>query len=152
MQRGLRGVSRGMRLQNCGSSGSSGLLSATCRAFHTCRGLSPCLRCLLCPHRSGMMAAPSLEALLWGAEGGSRLRAPVRGSPELWKVTLAQPASTSGPAGSWQGEPGLQRGPECPGPRRAGCQGSAFSRLRGGEASFLFLPSCFSPAGRPLFG
>lgn len=59
------------------------LLSATCRTFHTCRGTSPCLWCLLCPHRSGMMAVPSLEALLWGAEGCCRLRVPVRGSPEL---------------------------------------------------------------------
>lgn len=56
------------------------VLSATCRTFHTCHGTSPCLWCLLCPHRSGMMA---VEALLWGAEECCSLCAPVRGSPEL---------------------------------------------------------------------
>lgn len=122
-----------------------------------------CLRSPFFPLHSGLRAVPCLRALLWGAD--CRLRVG-RGmltqlflllweQPERkrrWNVTLPQPASTSGPAGNgraWPEEgPGCR--PECPGPRRAGCQGSAFSWQAIYRPGFL-LPASSSLLQEGLF-
>lgn len=130
---------------------------------------SSLLQCGFFPHRSGETAAPPprkppavgnpklLQDWARFASGGLTTLPHCYGSSPsggagvpLECDTPQQLASTSGPTGNrsaWAVE-GAGCCPECPGPRRAGCQGSASSWRRDPQTSFLLPASGLSPPGR----
>lgn len=128
---------------------------------------SSLLQCGFFPRPAGETAAPCLAAPLLGTQScckvgpglplvvspSSQASPPPAAREEetvfYWTVTLSSPAPqvplATGASGLWKG-PGCC--PECSGPWRAGCQGSAFSWWRDPQTSFLLPASGLSPPGR----